>query len=80
MQIRLPRSLPDELLYGRAGYLWACLFLNKHIGEGTIPASVTVILGLFQFTILVLTFYFVVCGIKSYCLCIFVNISCRDLL
>lgn len=59
MQIRLPRSLPDELLYGRAGYLWACLFLNKHIGEGTIPSSMTVILGLFQFTILVLTLFVV---------------------
>lgn len=40
-EIRLPRSVPDELLYGRAGYLWACLFLNKHMGEGTIPSSVT---------------------------------------
>ncbi|XP_010542278.1 PREDICTED: lanC-like protein GCR2 [Tarenaya hassleriana] len=32
-EIRLPSDLPCELLYGRAGCLWACLFLNKHIGE-----------------------------------------------
>ncbi|XP_010555129.1 PREDICTED: lanC-like protein GCL2 [Tarenaya hassleriana] len=38
-QIELPRDLPDELLYGRAGYLWACLFLNKHIGEETVPSA-----------------------------------------
>ncbi|KAK8698625.1 hypothetical protein V6N13_114736 [Hibiscus sabdariffa] len=30
-EIKLSRNLPDELLYGRAGYLWACLFLNKHL-------------------------------------------------
>lgn len=35
-EIRLTRDLPDELLYGRAGYLWACLFINEHIGRGTI--------------------------------------------
>ncbi|KAK8714561.1 hypothetical protein V6N13_149751 [Hibiscus sabdariffa] len=23
----------------RAGYLWACLFLNKHLGKGTIPST-----------------------------------------
>ncbi|KAF5741502.1 GCR2-like 2 isoform 1 [Tripterygium wilfordii] len=39
--IKLSRNLPDELLYGQAGYLWACSFLNKHIGEGTIPSSST---------------------------------------
>ncbi|KAK8568497.1 hypothetical protein V6N12_007046 [Hibiscus sabdariffa] len=38
-EIKLSRNLPDELLYGRAGYLWACLFLNKHLGEGTIPST-----------------------------------------
>ncbi|PSR95323.1 LanC-like protein [Actinidia chinensis var. chinensis] len=38
-EIKLPIELPDELLYGRAGFLWACLFLNKHIGEGTIPSN-----------------------------------------
>lgn len=40
-KIKLSRGLPDELLYGRAGFLWACLFLNKHIGEGTIPSTTT---------------------------------------
>uniref|UniRef100_A0A0A0L279 LanC-like protein GCL2 n=1 Tax=Cucumis sativus TaxID=3659 RepID=A0A0A0L279_CUCSA len=34
--IKLPSDLPNELLYGRAGFLWACLFLNKHIGQNTI--------------------------------------------
>ncbi|WCJ31931.1 LanC-like protein GCR2 [Euphorbia peplus] len=26
-----------ELMYGRAGFLWSALFLNKHLGEGTVP-------------------------------------------
>lgn len=37
--IRLPSDLPYELLYGRAGYLWACLFLNKHIGQESISSE-----------------------------------------
>ncbi|XP_022985978.1 lanC-like protein GCL2 isoform X1 [Cucurbita maxima] len=37
-EIKLPRNLPDELLYGKVGFLWACLFLNKHIGEGTVAS------------------------------------------
>ncbi|KAK6919038.1 Lanthionine synthetase C-like [Dillenia turbinata] len=40
-KITLPRDVPNELLYGRAGYLWACLFLNRHIGDGTISPSHT---------------------------------------
>ncbi|KAL0913247.1 hypothetical protein M5K25_016691 [Dendrobium thyrsiflorum] len=40
-EITLPVGIPNELLYGRAGYLWACSFLNKHIGEGTIPSTYT---------------------------------------
>ncbi|KAK8945013.1 hypothetical protein KSP39_PZI007617 [Platanthera zijinensis] len=40
-EIKLPTGVPNELLYGRAGYLWACSFLNKHIGEGTIPSTHT---------------------------------------
>ncbi|KAI0500016.1 hypothetical protein KFK09_018224 [Dendrobium nobile] len=40
-EITLPVGVPNELLYGRAGYLWACSFLNKHIGEGTIPSTYT---------------------------------------
>ncbi|ESQ30138.1 hypothetical protein EUTSA_v10011533mg [Eutrema salsugineum] len=38
-EIRLPSGLPHELLYGRAGYLWACLFLNKHIGKDTVSSA-----------------------------------------
>ncbi|XP_078427422.1 lanC-like protein GCL2 isoform X2 [Wolffia australiana] len=39
--ITLPPDVPNELLYGRAGYIWACSFLNKHIGPNTIPPSHT---------------------------------------
>ncbi|KAL9377841.1 hypothetical protein Peur_029176 [Populus x canadensis] len=28
-----------ELMYGRAGFLWAALFINKHLGEGTLPSD-----------------------------------------
>ncbi|KAJ6383453.1 hypothetical protein OIU78_026855 [Salix suchowensis] len=35
--IKLSRNHPDELLYGRSGFLWACLFLNKNMGQGTVP-------------------------------------------
>jgi hypothetical protein len=38
-QIELPCDLPYEVLYGRAGYLWACSFLNKHIDKDTIPSN-----------------------------------------
>lgn len=38
-QIELPCDLPYELLYGRTGYLWACSFLNKHVGKDTIPTT-----------------------------------------
>ncbi|CAF2081093.1 hypothetical protein BRARA_F00155 [Brassica rapa] len=38
-EIRLPGDLPYELLYGRAGYLWACLFLNKHIGKDSVSSA-----------------------------------------
>ncbi|XP_065862131.1 lanC-like protein GCR2 [Euphorbia lathyris] len=37
--IKLPSDLPCELLYGRAGFLWACSFLNNHIGKETISTS-----------------------------------------
>ncbi|KAF5747344.1 GCR2-like 1 [Tripterygium wilfordii] len=26
-----------DLMYGRAGFLWAALFINKHLGEETLP-------------------------------------------
>ncbi|KAK4746381.1 hypothetical protein SAY87_012693 [Trapa incisa] len=38
-QIQLPGDFPNELLYGRAGFLWACSFLNKHIGVDTISKA-----------------------------------------
>ena len=41
-QIKLLRNHPDELLYGRSGFLWACLFLNKHMGQGTVPDTTIV--------------------------------------
>ncbi|WJX49782.1 LanC-like protein gcl2 [Trifolium repens] len=41
LKINLPKDLPDELLYGRVGFLWACLFLNKHLGQGTVPSNHT---------------------------------------
>lgn len=28
-----------DLLYGRAGFLWAALFINKHLGDQTIPTD-----------------------------------------
>lgn len=33
-------DLPDELLYGKAGYLYALLYLNTEIGPDTVPHSV----------------------------------------
>ncbi|XP_075482042.1 lanC-like protein GCL2 [Primulina tabacum] len=36
--IKLSKDLPDELLYGRVGYLWACLFLNNHLGNEVLPS------------------------------------------
>lgn len=38
-EIKLLRNHPDELLYGRSGFLWACLFLNKHMGQGSVPGT-----------------------------------------
>ncbi|KAI3686277.1 hypothetical protein L1987_79951 [Smallanthus sonchifolius] len=38
-EIKISKDLPDELLYGRAGYLWACLFLNKNLGQNTISST-----------------------------------------
>ncbi|KAG6541093.1 hypothetical protein Mapa_017532 [Marchantia paleacea] len=34
-------GMPYELLYGRAGFLWAALFINKHVGEETVPWTTT---------------------------------------
>lgn len=35
-------GLPYELLNGRAGFLYAALFLNHHIGPDVVPWSITV--------------------------------------
>ncbi|KAH7512510.1 hypothetical protein FEM48_Zijuj12G0098300 [Ziziphus jujuba var. spinosa] len=35
-EIKLSNDLPNELLYGRIGFLWASSFLNNHIGINTI--------------------------------------------
>lgn len=38
--ISLLNDSPDELLYGKSGYLYALLFVNKHIyGKEAIPTS-----------------------------------------
>uniref|UniRef100_A0ACB8FZU6 LanC-like protein 1 n=1 Tax=Sphaerodactylus townsendi TaxID=933632 RepID=A0ACB8FZU6_9SAUR len=36
---KLDSRVPDELLYGRMGYLFALLFVNKQFGEEKIPQS-----------------------------------------
>ncbi|GLJ46943.1 hypothetical protein SUGI_0990570 [Cryptomeria japonica] len=33
-------GMPYELFYGRAGFLWSALFINKYLGPETIPWSV----------------------------------------
>ncbi|KAJ9550181.1 hypothetical protein OSB04_014226 [Centaurea solstitialis] len=40
-EIKVGEDVPDEIIRGRAGYLWACLFLNKNLGDGTIPSTHT---------------------------------------
>lgn len=40
-------ELPDELLYGRAGYLYALLYLNTEIASDTVPQSIIKEVGLF---------------------------------
>ena len=33
-------SLPDELLYGRAGYLYALLYVRRHLGEEAVSSDI----------------------------------------
>jgi len=33
-------QIPDEVLFGRSGYLYACLFVNKHVSPDSIPPDV----------------------------------------
>lgn len=35
----LLKDSPDELLYGKVGYLYALLFVNKHVSEKTLISS-----------------------------------------
>lgn len=32
-------AIPDELLFGRAGYIYALLFVRKHLGDEVIPGE-----------------------------------------
>jgi hypothetical protein len=36
----LRSDLPDEILYGRTGYLFALLYLNKYLGQNTIEPKI----------------------------------------
>ena len=36
----LHSNLPDELLYGRSGYLFALLYLRKELGDGIVPSTI----------------------------------------
>jgi len=36
----VPSNLPDELLYGRVGYLYTLLYLQKELGEAAVPNMV----------------------------------------
>ncbi|KAA8526849.1 hypothetical protein F0562_008922 [Nyssa sinensis] len=38
-EIKPPKDVPNELLYGRAGFLWACSFINKNISKDTISPT-----------------------------------------
>jgi len=37
--LNLSTDLPDEILYGRTGYLYALLYLNKYLGQDTIDSK-----------------------------------------
>lgn len=37
--VKLDAKVPDELLYGRVGYLYSLLFINKRFGEEKIPQT-----------------------------------------
>lgn len=32
-------SLPDEMLYGRAGYLYTLIYLRRELGEASVPQN-----------------------------------------
>ena len=33
-------SLPDEVLFGRSGYLGALLFVSRHLGDDAVPQDI----------------------------------------
>ena len=39
-QVLTDASLPDELLFGRSGYLLALLFVRHHLGTESVPQTV----------------------------------------
>lgn len=39
-QVLTDGSLPDELLFGRSGYLVSLLFVRHHLGTETVPQTV----------------------------------------
>ncbi len=44
-------DVPDELLYGRAGYLYALLYVNKEIGPDTVDDDTITKVHVMLFTI-----------------------------
>jgi hypothetical protein len=47
LQMSNDDDIPYELLYGRAGYLWATLFVNKQLGYDAVSVSTLVSYPLF---------------------------------
>ncbi|KAF5757150.1 putative six-hairpin glycosidase-like superfamily [Helianthus annuus] len=41
-EIDVSKDFQSEMIGGKAGYLWACLFLNKNLGHETILPAHTV--------------------------------------
>jgi len=39
-QVLSDASVPDELLFGRSGYLIALLFVRHHLGVETVPQTI----------------------------------------
>ena len=39
-QVLTDSSVPDELLFGRCGYLLSVLFVRHHLGSETVPQTV----------------------------------------
>ena len=38
--VNLNSDLPDEILYGRTGYLYSLLYINKVMGQDTIEPNI----------------------------------------